>query len=110
MPEYLLLLHGGDSPGPNPTPSEVQEWIAPYQAWLDQLREAGQLVDANRLRADRRVVGVPAPASAESHDLLGGYYRIRAASLDQAEALAKDCPHVTHGGWIEVRGLVGEDA
>jgi hypothetical protein len=109
MPQYLLLLHGGKELGPNPTPTEVQAYVAPYQAWLDKLRAEGNLIDASRLLRDRRVVGVGAPASAESHDILGGYYRVRAPTIDGAEALASDCPHLLNGGWIEVRLLAGEE-
>ena len=109
MPQYLLLLRGGTEPGANPTPTEVQAWIAPYQAWLDRLRAEGGLVDASRLLPDRRVVGVAAPASAESHDLLGGYYRVRAVDFDAAETMARACPHLANGGWIEVRQLAGEE-
>jgi hypothetical protein len=109
MAQYLLLLHGGKEPGPNPTPTEVQAWIAPYQAWLDRLRAEGALVDASRLLPERRIVGVNAPVSAESHDILGGYYRIRAATMAAAEAVANACPHLANGGFIEVRPLAGGD-
>jgi hypothetical protein len=39
-------------------------------------------------------------------DHIGGYSRIRAANLDEAEAICMDCPILKEGGFVEVREIV----
>jgi hypothetical protein len=40
----------------------------------------------------------------ESKDAVGGFFLVRAASLDEAGDLARSCPGLDmQGGWIEVR-------
>jgi hypothetical protein len=39
----------------------------------------------------------------EAAEVLGGYFAIEAASYDEAVEIARTCPHLTGGQWIEVR-------
>jgi hypothetical protein len=34
-----------------------------------------------------------------------GYFVIRARDLAKAIAIARDCPHLKHGGWIALRPI-----
>jgi hypothetical protein len=36
---------------------------------------------------------------------VSGFFLIRAGSLDEAEAIARDCPHLRHGGRVLVRDV-----
>jgi hypothetical protein len=40
---------------------------------------------------------------AEAHDVIGGYFVIRAETDAQAEDLANTCPHLIGTQWIELR-------
>ena len=43
---------------------------------------------------------------AESKELVGGYFLVKAASLEEASELAKSCPDLPLGGTVEVRDVV----
>jgi hypothetical protein len=83
--EYLLLLHGG-------TPGHVEE----YRRWA---RTAG-VRGGEKLKDEVTVLG-----SAEAKRSIGGFFRIAARNREEAEALARTCPHLKYGGWIELREI-----
>ncbi len=39
-------------------------------------------------------------------DHIGGYSRIRAENIDEAEAMCADCPILGEGGFVELREIV----
>jgi hypothetical protein len=114
MTEYMLLLRGGSGPGMDGeevSAAEMQAYLAPYRAWLDDLTRSGKLVHANRLlaggarqlRADNgRVVVLDGPYT-ESKDIVGGYYLVRAEGDEDALTIASRCPHLANGGAVELR-------
>lgn len=111
MNQYLLLLHEAPTPSAQISPAEMQELIARHQAWAQNLgarqRLAGgeKLTDdgGRRLRLhDGRPLATDGPY-AEAHDVIGGYYLIRAESDADAEAIAAECPHLGGSRWIELR-------
>lgn len=114
MAEYMLLLRGGREPereGVEMSPAEMQAYIAPYRAWLDDLSWAGQLLHARRLlgagakvlRADGESVAVLDGPYTESKDVVGGYYMLNVQSGAEAVEVARRCPHLSNGGAVELR-------
>lgn len=81
--------------------------IAEYSGWARKLAGEGRLVDGAELlnegvllhRGRPRTDGVPG----SEEGLLAGYFVIRAASLEEAERVAADCPHLKYGGTVSVR-------
>ena len=63
--------------------------------------DAAELLDRGvLLHRDRpRSHGVPT----SNEGLLAGYFVVRADSLEDAERIAADCPHLAHGGTVSVR-------
>ena len=112
---YLLLLHG---PAQRP-PSSAQQSaadsiaeaaiVAEYSAWAMRLRESGALVNAEKL-ADDPVTMLSAAGATElphgSSDELGGFFLIQAADSAEAFRIASECPHLKHGGTVQVRRIV----
>ncbi len=105
MNQYLLLFRGGDPVAAGFTPEQaMQQW----SAWIAGLREQGAFVHGEPLQdstglwlhpGGRREDAVPgAPQAAVS-----GYLALRATDLAAAEALARACPVLGHGGSVEVR-------
>jgi hypothetical protein len=45
------------------------------------------------------------PVHAGKEGIVGGYLIIKADNLQKAAALAKDCPHISNNGNIEVREM-----
>ncbi len=84
-----------------------------WNEWVDGLRERGALLDANPLSDGGRLVTAAArervldgPYS-EAKEIVGGYFILRCASLDEATALALTCPSLEYGLTIEVRPVIG---
>ncbi len=84
-----------------------------WTEWVDGLGARGVLLDANPLAAGGRVVTAAArervvdgPYS-EAKELVGGYFILTCASLDEATQLALSCPSLQYGLTIEVRPIAG---
>jgi hypothetical protein len=110
----MLLLRGGASPSSTTdeiSPAELQAYLAPYLRWLAELEQSGSLLHARRLAATGSVVLRPRGDAVvvldgpytESKDIVGGYYLIAAATHQEAEAIARRCPHLDNGGAVELR-------
>jgi hypothetical protein len=95
--KYLLLLYGADS-----KPGEEEARFIEYSKWGGQLASRGQLEAAERLVPVASVVGPRVGAVSSAEEALG-FFLIRASSLQEAEAIAAECPHAKHGGTVVVR-------
>jgi hypothetical protein len=110
---YVLLLHGPARTAPA-TPTQAaadsvaeQAIVAEYRAWAGRLRDSGALVMAEKLADDPLTMLTAAGATQlprNSADELGGFFLIQA---DSAEAfrIARECPHLRHGGTVQVRRI-----
>jgi hypothetical protein len=110
MAEYLLLLHDDPRVFRDFSPSELQACIQRYTVWADKLRAQGKLVDAKKLKDEGgrhvrmekgRMEGSHGPY-AETKDIVGGFFIIRAGSYEEATSMLADCPHFEFG-WVELR-------
>ena len=105
MPKYLCLQRPlPASSGARPSPAEMQEMYAKFDAWREQFKD--HLVDlGGRLGEGRVVVPTPAPDGPypELKELVGGYMIVAAASLDEAARIASACPGLVRpGSGVEV--------
>jgi hypothetical protein len=115
MPKFLLVYRdpAPTAPPQPPSPEEMQQIMTLWNAWIDKFRKAGNLIDpGDALHPTGKVVkagGVVTDGPfVEAKELLGGYSVIQAKSLDEAVAVAKECPAaMTPGGSIEVREFAG---
>jgi hypothetical protein len=110
---YVLLLHGpARTAAATPTQAAAdsvaeQAIVAEYRAWAMQLRDSGALVMAEKLADDPLTMLTAAgatPMPRNTADELGGFFLIQA---DSAEAfrIARECPHLRHGGTVQVRRI-----
>lgn len=93
--EYLLLLRGSAGAA---TPAQVQQRVDEYRAWASGISTP---ISGEKLTDAVTVLGTPAARG----DRIGGFFRIETDSLEHAQAIARTCPHLRHGGWIEVREI-----
>lgn len=114
MSDYLLITLEDESAHEAESPKRTAEIIEARAAFADELRRQGHLADAGRFRPSRdgkRVrhggqrVEVHDGPFAEEGKALAGYHVIRAASLDEAAAIAKRCPTLASDE-IEVRPVM----
>ena len=99
-PPYLLTLYGS-APRANKSPEELFE---EYSAWARDLYDSGHLIASARLEDDREVFGEWGWVPTER--LPGGFFYIRASTRQEAQAIARESPHVRYGGAVELRGVV----
>jgi len=102
-PRFLLLLYDTDSINAQSS-DQMAKTIAEYAGWARGLRDAGQLVTAEKLTDDSGLSFGPASPDAAG-DRLGGFFLIRASDLAEARRIAAQCPHVKHGGRVELRAI-----
>ena len=100
---YLLLLRVRDQPGAVSEPGAEARLVAEYAAWARRLSEQGKLLSAEKL-ADEPAELLGSGASQEA-DRVGGFFLIRATSFEEAQQIARDCPHLRHGGRVELRAI-----
>lgn len=111
MPQFMLLLHDDPNSFPDASPDDMQKIIGEYVAWREGLVESGHLVGGEKLtndggkelaRVDGELRVVDGPYS-EAKEVVGGYFTIKAADLEEAVGLSKSCPHLIYGRRIELR-------
>jgi hypothetical protein len=115
MAQYLLMLHQAPNYNSDLPREKMMEMAKRYMAWAEGLRAKGKLIGGEKLTAsggrqlrvkDGKLVASDGPY-AEAKDVLGGYFVIEAKDLAEAEALAKDCPHmaIAPTNWAEIRPI-----
>lgn len=106
MPKYLCLQRTFSTTAGHekPSPAEMQAIYAKFNAWREKFRD--NLVDlGGRLGEGRLAKADPAPDGplVEVKELVGGYMIVSAASLDDAIAIARECPGLVRpGSGVEV--------
>ena len=114
MAQYILLLHQVPNYNAELPREQMMEVVKRYMAWADGLRQKGRMVGGEKLTASggRHIkveVGKPVASDgpyAEAKDVIGGYFVIEAADQAEAEAIARDCPHLwSDTNWIELRPI-----
>jgi hypothetical protein len=107
MAKFLCLqrsLPGGEAEGGKPSPAAMQAMYAKFNEWREKF--AANLTDmGGRLGAGRLVTSQPAPDGplVEVKELVGGYMIVTAANIDEAIAVARECPGLVRpGSGVEV--------
>ena len=90
---------------------ERQRLMQQWNAWYDGLAAAGKVQHGHPLEPRGRVVSgsrgeriVDGPF-AEATEGIGGYFLLTVADLDEATAIAQQCPSLRHGMQVEVRPI-----
>jgi hypothetical protein len=99
---YMLLLY--DPAVENVSPAAAKAIVAEYSAWARGLRAAGNLVSAEKLADDPELQLGP-PSAAQATSRIGGFFLIRARDFAEASRIAAECPHIKHGGRVELRAI-----
>jgi len=110
--QYAILIYEPAADFSQRTdPDKHRSYMAPYEAYVAMLQEAGVLVGGEVLRhpgtattvrlreGQRQIQDGPLPQSREQ---LGGFLIVEAPNLDAALDLAAQCPAAATGG-VEVR-------
>jgi hypothetical protein len=112
--QYMLLIYGDEAKWAALSPDQLSAEMGAYFAYTEELAKAGVLVGGDELHpvataktlsietGKQKVVDGP---FAETKEALGGYYIVKAGSIEEALAWAAKCPGAKYGR-IEVRPVV----
>ena len=108
---YMLIFRGSDW-HKGLSPEEMQRVASDWMAWFKRLTDEGKAVAGNPLAPEGKIVSgkhgrmVADGPFAESKEAVGGYFLLAVDSLDEAVAIAQQCPGLPHGIQIEVRPVL----
>ena len=113
MPGYMLLLHSSTAEFEDVSAQDIQDIIAEYMNWRNDLDTKGILTGGQKLadeggkhlRSNGGEIRVTDGPFAEVKEALGGFFSITADNYDSAVEISKSCPHLKYGGWIELREI-----
>jgi hypothetical protein len=111
--DYLLLFRGNVWDR-GLSPAQIQKVVADWMAWFERLKAEGKCLGGHPLEEEGKVVSgkqgrtVADGPFAESKEAIGGYFLLDVPTLDEALAIAKECPGLPYGIRVEVRPVAGE--
>ncbi len=110
--QHLLLLRQPGS-GPGPTPKELEKIMARFGAWMAGLQEKGLVAGTNGLDQAGKILRgahgetvVTDGPYAETKEIVGGYVLLNVATMDEAVAIARQCPGLDYRMAVEVRPVL----
>jgi hypothetical protein len=109
--DYLIISRGQWAD--DATPSQIQDAIDRFYVWYERLLAEGVIGAGSRLAREGKLVTahrVTDGPFAEAKEVIGGYWFIRATSLDAAAAIVAQNPCIACGLAMEVRPLEAERA
>src|SRR5258706_5003452 len=111
MSNFMLFLHQDTTGRTDRSRDEAMRMTNEYVAWATKMRQEGRFVAGDKLTENAgkvlrsrggKVVVTDGPY-AETKEIVGGYFCIKAADFNEAVEIAQSCPHLKFGGNIEVR-------
>ena len=107
MKEFMYIFRGGAAAN---SPEAMQQSMQKWMKWMQELTAQGKLVGGQPLESGgmtitgSKMVRTDGPF-AEGKELVGGYLIVKAADLNEAVLLSKDCPVYENEGSVEVRPI-----
>jgi hypothetical protein len=108
MKKYLLIQRSTPGKAESPSPAQMQEMYAAFNAWKEKFKEnildmGGKLAAGGKVVSARGVIDGPL---VETKEVIGGYMLVSAPSYEQAIEVARECPGVIRpGSSVEVREI-----
>ena len=96
------------------SPEQMQQVADHWMAWFNRLKDEGTAVAGSPLEPKGRIVSgtngrvISDGPFAESKETIGGYFVLDVDNLDEAVAIAQECPGLPYGIRVEVRAVAGE--
>ena len=106
--DYLLLFRGTDW-GKELSPEQLQKVASDFGAWFERLTNEGKAKSGHPLVSEGKIVSgkkgrtVADGPFAESKEAVGGFFYLQVSGMDEAVAIAQQCPGLEYGAVIEVR-------
>lgn len=108
-----MLLFRGNAWLKNLSSEDKQKVTNEWMAWFRRLMNEGRAIAGNPLESEGKIVSgknrvVSDGPFAESKEAIGGYFLLDIATMDEAVAIARECPGLPYGARVEVRPVAAE--
>ncbi len=96
------------------SPEQIQKVMDQWKGWFERLTNEGKAKAGHPLEGEGKIVSgkkgrvVADGPFAESKEAIGGYFFLEVSSMDEAVAIAKECPGLDYGAVVEVRPVAAE--
>src|ERR1700751_3804903 len=109
---YMLLFRGNDWLK-SLSSEEKQKVTDQWMGWFRSLTDDGKAVAGKPLEREGKIVSgknrvVSDGPFAESKEAIGGYFLLDGGTMDEAVAIAQECPGLPYGVRVEVRPVALE--
>jgi hypothetical protein len=89
---------------------KVTEIVTKWMEWYTGLVKSGVVENGRPLASSGKVVTAPGVVKdgpfAEAKETVGGYFIVNAKSIEEAVAVANQCPGLPYGVMVEVRPMM----
>jgi hypothetical protein len=105
---YMLIFRGTDW-YKGLSAEQTQQIAEQWMAWFNRLKDQGTVTAGSPLEHEGKIVSsrngrvVSDGPFAESKETIGGYFLLKLDTLDEAVAIAQQCPGLPYGIRVEVR-------
>lgn len=108
-----MLLFRGNAWLKNLSSEDKQKVTNEWMTWFRRLMNEGRAIAGNPLESEGKIVSgknrvVSDGPFAESKEAIGGYFLLDVATMDEAVAIAQECPGLPYGARVEVRPVAAE--
>lgn len=110
MKDFMFIFKNNPN-APSATPEQMQANMQLWFGWIDKLKAKNVYVAGEALTATAKKVKGPKAIItdgpfAESKEVVGGFFIVKANSIEEATEMAKDCPDLPLNGEVEVREVM----
>ena len=111
--QYLLLFRGTDW-HTGLSPEEIQAVMTKFMGWFERLTSEGKAKAGQPPLPEGKIVSgrngrvVADGPFAESKETIGGYFLLQVDDMNEAVAIAQECPALGYGLTVEVRPVTAE--
>lgn len=111
MEKFMLIFHGGINS--DASPQDMQGNMGKWMAWVEKLHKEGKYVSGEALLPGGKLVtgktSVTDGPYTEGKELVGGFFVINAANIEEAVDECQFYPDFEHGGQVQVRPVMKFD-
>ena len=105
---YMLIFRGTEW-YKGLSPEEMQQVMDEWMGWFKRLTDEGAVLGGDPLEREGKIVSgkkgqiIADGPFAEAKETIGGYFMLQVATIDEAVAIAQQCPGLPYGIRVEVR-------
>lgn len=115
MKEFVLIFRNSVPEGDKPSPEQMQQLFADWMNWMggiaaqDKLADKGHRLSMSEGKTVKAGDVVTDGPYTEVKEFINGFIIVRTATIEEAVAIARECPILHIGGHVEVRKVVSPD-